>query len=105
MIAMVSMKVDDDSDQIEYKPNPYGHGLELYLNDDQCEALGITEPLRAGSVVTIKAMAKVITFTENADVDGDGDGTDFSMCLQITDMEIGKNNGTSNSEIAKALYG
>ena len=38
------MKTDDE---VEAVGSSYGHGLCIYLNDDQCEALGIKEPLPA----------------------------------------------------------
>lgn len=85
-MALVSMKSDESG--MEYKPNPYGYGLTLHLNDDQCEALGIKEPLRAGSQVSIKAIAYVANVTESVEEDGDDMGNDVSMCLQITDMEL-----------------
>lgn len=86
-MALVSMK-SDESSEMEYKPNPYGYGLTLHLNDDQCEALGIKEPLRAGSQVSIKAIAYVANITESVEQDGDDTGNDVSMCLQITDLEL-----------------
>ncbi|WKJ88766.1 hypothetical protein QZJ86_12110 [Methylomonas montana] len=83
--------------------NPYGYGLSIYLNDDQCEALGIKQPLRAGTQVKITALAFVQSATESVEDDGDDTGNDISLSLQITDMEL---SGTSNAaEHAGKLYG
>lgn len=97
---MISMQCDDSTDCC--KPNPYGYGLLIHLNDDQCEALGIKEPLRAGTTVKITALAFVQSMTESTEDDGDDAGNDISLSLQITDMDLV---GHSSSNIAQNLYG
>jgi len=97
---MVSMQCDNEYPK-EASSNPYGYGLTLHLNDDQCEALGIKAPLRAGAKVTIKAMAYVSNVTESVEDDGDDAGNDVSLCLQITDMEL---NPTGKQVDGAALY-
>ena len=98
---MVSMKCDEAATD---KPlgNDYGYGLQICLNDDQCEALGIKEPLRAGVQVKITALAFVKHVTESTEDDGDDAGNDISLCLQITYMAL---TGHSTSNPAKTLYG
>lgn len=82
--------------------NKYGYGLTLYINEEQCEALGITKPLRAGQVVRIDALAYVASATSSVEADGDDAGPDVSMRLQITDL--GLDASKSPADMAKKLY-
>ena len=91
---MVSMKVERDAPH-EIKDNEYGYGLQINLNDDQTEALGIKEPIKAGEVVTIKALAFVKRAEQSVEGDGDDAGPDVSLTLQITDMELSHDDGRS----------
>ena len=84
---LVSMKTDD-SGNIPLESNPYGYGLRIRLNDDQCEALGITTPPAAGSTMQITAMAFVASATQSTEQDGDDTGADVYLELQITDMAL-----------------
>ncbi len=100
---LVSMKTDDGSMCEPCTPNPYGYGLCLRLNDDQCEALGIKAPLAAGSTVMVTARAVVTSATSSVEADGDDSGPDISLELQITDMAL-KPGGRSSGEIAAAMF-
>ena len=84
---LTSMATETETEPMS--PNPYGYGLILCLNDDQCEALGITTPLSAGSVVTVTGRAFVKSARQSVEDDGDDTGTDVSLELQITDLAIG----------------
>ena len=87
---LVNMKVDMTS-EVCCAPCPesaYPYGLRIYLNDDQCEALGIKGAISAGTQITIMARATVVRCTESTEVDGDDTGNDISLDLQITDMGI-----------------
>jgi hypothetical protein len=86
-MALVSMKTDD-SCAVDCSPNPYGYGLRLRLNDDQCEALGIKAALAAGAAVMVTARAVVTEATQRMEADGDDKGPDITLELQITDMAI-----------------
>lgn len=86
-MALVSMKTDGGMSETVAE-SPYGYGLCLHLNDDQCEALGIKQPLAAGAVVMLTARAFVREATARAEEDGDDKGPDVSLGLQITDMEV-----------------
>lgn len=104
-MALASMKREADSGFADYNPNQYGYGLQISLNDDQCEALGITKALRAGQQVTLRGMAVVVSSTESIESDGDSTGPDICLSLQITDLEV-KAQGTANAAKAAAmLYG
>lgn len=87
-MGMVSMKVEG-SGVTAMPDNPYGYGLCIYLNEDQVEALGLKDNApKAGSSVALRAMAVIVSKTEDADLDEDGDGVDVSLRIQITDLEV-----------------
>lgn len=88
-MAMVSMKKDADEDLYPaYMPGKYPGGLCLYIGEDQCEALGITTALKAGTEVSITAKGIVTSSTESVESDGDDKGSDVSLSVQITDMSL-----------------
>jgi hypothetical protein len=100
---MVSMKTPpDDSNEATASSNQYGYGLRIRLNDDQCEALGITTPPAAGSKMNINAVAFVASATQSVEDDGDDAGNDVYLELQITDMELSTAKGVEPSTM---LYG
>lgn len=66
----------------------YPYGLCLYLDEAQCEALGIDKALKAGTQVTLSAKAVVTSATESLERDGDDKGIDVSLSLQITDLGV-----------------
>jgi hypothetical protein len=103
-MKLVALKnASDDSCCIAMPREQYGYGLRIYLDDDQCEALGITKALRAGTQVTISAKAIVTSATESVESDGDDAGPDISLSLQITDM--GLTVGSVLRNAADVLYG
>lgn len=104
-MKMISMKKDsDDMGDASYCMSAkYGYGLTLHLDEDQCESLGISKALKAGTQVTLQAIALVTSATEPLERDGDDKGTDVSICLQITDM--GLTTGGKLKNAAELLYG
>jgi hypothetical protein len=78
--------------------NPYGYGLEIRLNEDQCAALGIIKPPTPGSKVQIRAMTLVTEVRQTMAADGDDAGPDTYLCLQITDLAL----GSTESQTVKA---
>lgn len=103
-MTLVSMKTAEDSGESQpIRSNPYGYGLEIRLNEDQCEALGITTPPTPGSKVMIKAATIVVEVRQTVEADGDDSGPDTYMCLQITDLELGAAESASGQ--ATMLYG
>lgn len=101
---MISLKNTGDSEcTAPSSRSSYGYGLRLYLNDDQCNALGIKTALAAGTQVTISAKAVVISATESVEDDGDDKGNDISLDLQITDMDL--THGAVLKDAATVLYG
>lgn len=85
---LVSMKIDAEEMCKPCDPSSYPYGLRIYLNDDQCEALGIKGSITPGTQLTIMARVTVASCTESTEVDGDDTGNDISLDLQITDMGI-----------------
>jgi len=96
-MTMVSMKVESEEVAKPMGGN-YGYGLCIDLNDDQVEALGITNPIKAGEVVTIKAKAFVKRSEESVEDDGDDSGTELRLSLQITDMELNHDDGRTGAQ-------
>lgn len=103
-MKLISLKNTDDRDTVSAMPrDQYGYGLRILLDDDQCEALGITKALRAGTQVTLSAKAIVVSSTESVEDDGDSAGNDISLSLQITDLGIEAGSVLRNA--AQILYG
>ena len=104
-MKLISMKKDsDDMGEASYCMSAkYGYGLTLHLDEDQCESLGITKALKAGTQVTLQATAVVTSSTESLERDGDDKGTDVSLSLQIIDL--GLSSGGILKDAAKQLYG
>jgi hypothetical protein len=104
-MALVSLKQEGDDDIEAYRPNQFGYGTEIYLNGEQCEALGITKMMRAGQGVTIKANGVVKRSTEELEASMDSGGKDVSMCIQLTEIEVRAVGGSSAAKAAAMLYG
>ena len=101
-MAMTSMATGDD-DAGYSMDSKYGYGLCIRLNGEQCEALGITSPIKPGTSVGLMAIAIVTSATERLEgEDADGE-TDVSLCLQITDLDL--NAGATPGATATLLYG
>ena len=99
-MALVSMKKQPDNEAIEDKMDEYGYGLCIHLDEDQVEALGLTQLPEPGTVLMIHAKDMVTrTMVEN-----DGEGDEKHLSLQITDMEFGPVEGKAKSS-ASLLYG
>jgi hypothetical protein len=86
---LVSMKIDGSADCAPCPVEAYPYGLRICLNHEQCEALGILGPIKAGTQLSVQALVTVVRCAEEAEVDGDDEGTDISLDLQITDLGIG----------------
>ena len=80
----------------------YPWGLEICLNDDSLEKLGVKSLPAVGTEVTIVAKATVAATRENAT---EGEGTTSGMDLQITDMQIDGLEVDLFGRAAEMLYG
>ena len=86
-----------------WTPSNYPGGMSIYLNEDQCEKLGIGKALKPGTEVTITARAIVESSTESLERDNDDVGNDVSLQLQITDLGLKVQGVVRNA--AQELYG
>lgn len=88
---MISLKTESSGAQpVEMPEQPYGWGTCIRLTSDQCEALGITKAIPAGTVVMVRAKAYVAESTERVEGDdaAEVEGPDVCVSLQLTDMEL-----------------
>lgn len=98
-MKQVSMKREQEGDLCCADMNRYGYGLQLNLDDDQCEALGITKTMPVGTRVSISATGLVTRSGECLEHDGKG----VTVSVQITDL--GMQAQGKASDAAKILYG
>lgn len=103
-MALVSLRKTDQELSEEHRENRYGYGTEIYLNSDQCEALGITK-MAAGQAVMVRATGVVARSTEELDPSGDGEGTDVTVCIQLMEIEVKATGGNDAAAAATMLYG
>lgn len=103
-MKLISMKREGGEDYATPSGgDKFGYGLCLYLNEDQCEALGLGKALRPGTQVKLQAQALVTTSAASLERDGDDKGDDITVSLQITDL--GVEVGTVRRDAAAVLYG
>lgn len=102
-MALKSLKQTDEHG-IEYTPRAFGYGTEIYLNGEQCEALGLTR-IAAGQTVTIRASGIVTRATEELEMDeGDG-GKDLCISIQLTEADVTPVGTANAARAARILYG
>jgi hypothetical protein len=106
-MAMVSMEqsaeeadegygeVDDERSD---KPK-YPYGLRITLDDGSLAKLGLTQPPKVGSTMTLTAKVTVCSASSYEDQDGEPES---SSTLQITAMEIGEDQ--DRPDAASMLY-
>ena len=83
-MSLTSMNVQSDDccrPSGEYDASPC-----VYLTEEQCEALGLTQPPAAGTTVMVSARAVFQSVTQRAEGD---DGPTICATLKLTDMELG----------------
>jgi hypothetical protein len=98
---MVSLKYSDPDEP--GTENQYGWGTEIRLNDDQCQALGISQPIPVGTKLIVTAMAFVCEARSSMEKDdADGGKADISMSLQLTEMELSQ--PSKGEDMANKLY-
>lgn len=99
MAKLVSMKRDDECGELCCDMNHYGYGLQLNLDDDQCEALGISKTIPVGTKVSISAIGIVTRSGECLEADGKG----VTASVQVTDL--GMNMLGMERNAAAMIYG
>lgn len=105
-MKLVSMKLSKSEKKssapavTEAEQPDYPYGLELSLEKEQIEKLGLETP-KAGAEFILAARVEVRRISVTDEKDGKGYK---SVALQVTDMALEKP-GVDNAAIAKALYG
>ena len=99
-MALINMALPDEGPEA-YETSPYGYGLCVRLNPKQCEALGITAGMPAGSKMMMTAAVVATRVTE--EVDAGEEEKEVYLELQITDMSL--TSPSSASKSASMLYG
>lgn len=99
MPKLVSMKREDETGDLCCDYNRYGYGLQINLDDDQCEALGITKTMPVGTRVSVQAVGIVNRSGECLEADGKG----VTVSVQLTDLAMTAQGNASDA--AKILYG
>ena len=102
-MALVSMKTEAEMPETMSRAE-YGYGTEIRLNEDQCQALGITTPMAAGTKVSIEAVAFVKSATQTVGDDAGDKAPEVYMCLQITELGLKPMAGRDKKVMAKSLY-
>jgi hypothetical protein len=90
-MALVDMKMSKAEAKEQTEPTSsdlpqYPWGLNLHLDDDELEKLGVKD-LKVGSDVVITAKCSVTSSSSHKSMLGDSSS---SVDLQITEMEIGE---------------
>jgi hypothetical protein len=93
-VEMKSMKMDsqrpETAPMMEKEDAPrYPYGLQIHLDKETLEKLGIKELPEIGKEVAIAAVAKVCSVSESEHMYG----SDKCMGLQITAMSVGQKQG------------
>jgi hypothetical protein len=105
-MSMINMKMSREEAkeyntiEANHDAPEYPYGLRIDLNDDSLEKLGITALPKVGTEMT---MTCKVTVTSVSAYDRQGGEAEQSVCLQITDMELGA--GKTQSDAATSLYG
>lgn len=102
-MALKSLK-NTDENGIEYTPCNFGYGTEIYLNGEQCEALGLSK-LSAGQEVTIRAKGIITRATEELEADTDSGGKDLCVSIQLIEADVQSAGPANAAKAARILYG
>lgn len=102
---MVSMKMSAEERGEGTAPaapdSPYPYGLQIALNDDDMQKLGMSECPDVGYVMQMTALVTVTRCSSSQEQGGDAEN---SMSLQITDMQLDAPM-MDNAARAEKLYG
>lgn len=89
-----------DSDAPDQPRYPYG--LELHLDEETLNKLGLTAPPAVGTTMMINAKVMV---TSASQYQRQGGEKESSSCWQITDLECGSSATDQQANAASTLYG
>jgi hypothetical protein len=108
MASLINMENTAQEAQAQVGPTSaadapkYPWGLEINLNDDSLDKLGVKTLPAVGTEVTIVAKATVSSTSERATEES---GACASMSLQITDLQIDGLDADLFGRAAETLYG
>lgn len=83
---MASMELSPEQAAESMAAEPYVRRYavgELYIQKDGLEAMGMSEPLKPGTMVRVMGMAQVTS--SSLDSEGEGAGC---LCIQLVDLEL-----------------
>lgn len=100
-MALVNLDIADDDSGPVSPGDAISQAPCIYLTAAQVKALGITEPPRAGTRLSLQGQCIVESATES--IDGDMDDPDVRLTLVLEYAELGAAQGQSDP--GKALYG
>ncbi len=98
MVDMTKVKSDDSY----CRPISCNNAPTVYLNEAQCEALGISSDIKAGSMIGITAIACVTRASQSVESGKEEAEACVSVSLELREMEIGKQRAAGDA--AKTLY-
>jgi hypothetical protein len=105
---MINMQVDEKDakketiEAIENEEPKYPWGLQLNMNNDELEKLGLMdEKIKVGDEIRIEAVCKVIGVNEDETLN---EGIRKNVRYQITEMEIETEEESEPQKMAKKIY-
>jgi len=78
----------------------YPHGLRIHLNYEELKKLGFQSPPSIEDKFKLEGNVEVVSVDKSSD-----ESEEFSITLQITDMEISKGKKGKDAEATTIIYG
>lgn len=83
-MASMELSAEDAVESMAAEPYVRRYAVgELYISKDGLEMMGMSEPLKPGTMVRVMGMAKVMSSA--LDCEGEKAG---SLCIQLVDLEL-----------------
>ena len=93
----------DMKDSMAVEAPRYPYGLEIDLDPATVKKLGLSDVPKVGEKFMVLAIAEVSAVRKDRGVQDDSVG--FSVSLQVTDMDIKKEEQKEKKDSASVLYG
>lgn len=110
-MKLTSMKLDPKAMEEKYKGDTmpveramYPWGLQVNLDNDALETLGLTKLPAVGKPMMLVARVDVTSVSENETQDGGKKRSNRSVSLQITEMALGPDEKGDEPKAQDALY-
>jgi len=102
-MANMNIKSDESGTVASMPEADYDRSPTIYLNDGQCEALGIKDKAVPGTVYELKVKAvvtRVVSSEEEIDESkAEGNKFDFNAAFRLTDIEIVTDSGKTTANM------